>query len=662
MFTRKVVAASAVGIAVLAGVIYLCLTFAAKAPPAVGFSQQERVIAGGPGDSLEVRHLVLTGTNEEIGRALAQLAQERYQAQPRPSADAVRTRAQRRYIARNYPILHERMRGVAASFGHRPDDDAWDHSGLDFTDLKAGCSVVYLPPRATVAGTGVVSRDYDYSTGSLTFGSLPPGKLHPTARPYLLELHPDHGYASLAMVSYDLLSGVLDGINSEGLTVALAMDDELMSKYPLEPTLGPAVGLGVLQTLRLLLDTCATADEAKDALFETKQYYEYVPVHYLVADRFGHSFVWEYSHAHNKEFIIENPNRPLVMTNFSLNRRLDKDRPPSAAQARGVCDRYCLLTEQFASAAGPVSEEFIKQTHKKVDAELPASANRSRPPVRTFWHALYCPEQRRLQISFYLRDEPNPGQPDRVKIVRSEYLEFGLRWTATGHAPPPDETPRQATEPPAAVAPKLVVAKLEAAQQQAVDRLKLGGGGVRIQDGRAVVANLEKAEDLPALLPLLQLLPDLAQLSVAHPRMDDAGMAHLKGLSKVAVLALQGSAVGDDGLPVLATLPGLRTLGLAKTKVTDAGLAHLKALPQLKYLSLSGNPITDAGLERLKSLTNLTGLNLDSTRITDAGLQHLSPMKRLTKLNLSNTAVTEKGVMEARKFLPGWLTVQKDRP
>ena len=178
--------------------------------------------------------------------------------------------------------------------------------------------IVHLPPQLTSTGTSVVSRDYDYSTGSISFGFLPPGMLHATARPYLLELHPDRGYASLAMVSYDLLSGVLDGINSEGLTVALAMDDELFSNYQLEPTIDSAVGLGVVQTLRLLLDTCATVEEAKDALLETKQYYEFIPVHYLIADRFGKSFVWEYSHAHNKEFIIENPDRPLVMTNFQF--------------------------------------------------------------------------------------------------------------------------------------------------------------------------------------------------------------------------------------------------------------------------------------------------------------------------------------------------------
>src|SRR6186713_1361294 len=40
--------------------------------------QVDRVIAGGPDKSLEVRHLVLRGSNEQIGRALAEIAKERY--------------------------------------------------------------------------------------------------------------------------------------------------------------------------------------------------------------------------------------------------------------------------------------------------------------------------------------------------------------------------------------------------------------------------------------------------------------------------------------------------------------------------------------------------------------------------------------------------------
>jgi hypothetical protein len=199
--------------------------------------QEDRVIAGGPDESLEVRHLVLRGTNEQIGRALAELAKERYAVRLEPTQDPVQARAFRKFLERNDPILLNRMRGVAAAFGKSLEDDSWDFSTIAFIDLKAGCSVAHLPPSSTANGKSVVSRDYDFTTGDLNWGFLQPGKLHPTARPYLLELHPDQGYASIAMVAYDLLSGVLDGMNSEGLTVTLAMDDELFSH---DKTLGRA--------------------------------------------------------------------------------------------------------------------------------------------------------------------------------------------------------------------------------------------------------------------------------------------------------------------------------------------------------------------------------------------------------------------------------------
>ena len=43
------------------------------------------------------------------------------------------------------------------------------------------------------------------------------------------------------------------------------------------------------------------------------------------------------------------------------------------------------------------------------------------------WHALYVPERRSVQVSFYLRDEPDPQQQGQARIVRSEYVEFVLR-------------------------------------------------------------------------------------------------------------------------------------------------------------------------------------------------------------------------------------------
>ena len=84
-----------------------------------GITREERVIAGSPADSMEVRYLYLKGSNEQIGRALAEIARDRYQAKLAPSSDPLRTRAARRYIEKNYPILYDRMRGVAAAYGQR---------------------------------------------------------------------------------------------------------------------------------------------------------------------------------------------------------------------------------------------------------------------------------------------------------------------------------------------------------------------------------------------------------------------------------------------------------------------------------------------------------------------------------------------------------------
>jgi hypothetical protein len=388
---------------------------------------KDHVIAGGPNDYLEVRHVVLKGSNAEIGRALAQLAQERFQARPQTSHDPLRTRVQRQYLEKNCAILYERMKGAAAHFGGNLEDDSLNFNGLGYTPKKPGCSVIYFPPSTTAEGTGIVSRDYDFTLGTLQFTRPPVGELGATARPYLVELHPDKGYASIAMHAYDLLGGTLDGMNSEGLTVALLADDELHSKYKMEPAFDSGVGLGALQMQRYLLDTCANVEEAKSALLMTKQFYEFISVHYLIADRHGKSFVWEHSQAHNKEYIIENDGKPLITTNFSLHKYLDGHTPPSAEQAKKVCPRYCKLAEKIGEHSDKVTVDFIKKTHKLVDATHGNGLSSAAPPPnRTLWHVLYFPEKRAMQVSYYLRDEADPETPGKAKIVRSEYMGFQL--------------------------------------------------------------------------------------------------------------------------------------------------------------------------------------------------------------------------------------------
>jgi hypothetical protein len=48
---------------------------------------EDQVVAGGPKDFMEVRHLVLRGSNEEIGRALATIAQDQFGVKPQASTE-----------------------------------------------------------------------------------------------------------------------------------------------------------------------------------------------------------------------------------------------------------------------------------------------------------------------------------------------------------------------------------------------------------------------------------------------------------------------------------------------------------------------------------------------------------------------------------------------
>jgi hypothetical protein len=453
------------------------------------------------------------------------------------------------------------------------------------------------------------------------------------------------------------------------------------------------VGLNEIQTLRMLLDTCATVEEAKEALQATKQYYAYVPVHYLIADRNGKSFIWEYSEAHNKERIIESPGEPLVMTNFNLGKRVENGKPPSADAVSAVCPRYAFLKEKLAG--GGLDDQAIRGFHQQVDAQRAQAPDASRPAIRTFWHAFYYPEDRRVRLSYYLGEEPIQGS-NLIKQIRSDYLEFKLEPTGeTGKAQAPAATswpkPAPAAEPQGGGD---VRAKIEAA------------GGKVTRDGKRMTVSLQSVSDLNAVLPLLKQLPGLEELSIPNPALTDDAARALEGLP-LKSLGFMGAPIGDATLAVVKTMPALKALNLFGTKVTDAGLANLSGLTALEYLGLKGTSITDAGLAHLKNLTALTnliladtkvtdaglvylagmthlesinlsntavtdaglehlgrmpglaGLNFTGTKVTDAGLVHLKSLPKLTKLNVTGTAVTEEGVKQAKKYLPFWATVTR---
>jgi hypothetical protein len=320
----------------------------------------------------------------------------------------------------------ERMRGAAAAFGAKIDDDKMNLSTLVYGLSLGGCSVVFYPPSTTADGIGVLSRNYDFTTGTIQ-GRVPgPKETSCTSRPYVVETYPTDGYASLATCAYDLLGSVIDGVNSEGLTVALLADDELQHLGQIHPAQGAQAGFDVIQVGRFLLDTCATVEQAKVALMSARLYYSTIPCHYIVADAKGDSFVWENGAVMHDSHIFDGGSAPLVTTNFMHQLHPEARDASKVGQPFPTCPRYEKIRRRIVAESGKFTLDFIKETNAAVMAVKPAPPA-PYAPGRTIWHALYFPQQRRLEVDFYLGEKPGATSNDPPSIRRSGYLGFQLK-------------------------------------------------------------------------------------------------------------------------------------------------------------------------------------------------------------------------------------------
>jgi predicted choloylglycine hydrolase len=365
------------------------------------------IIAGGSAeDVLVVRHVRASGTNREIGRTIALAAREAHGelAGPQAVADPNVQRARWRWFEANYPALAERLLGAGDVFGVDAARDDIDLAFLATYAVPAGCSVVHYPGTGTKDGHGILSRHFDFPnlTYSQLFGLPPLANERPLAGDvWVVELHPDDGYASLTIGIMDVM-GAMDGVNEAGLAVALLADNESPNQ---EPSVTAQVGLSEQQIVRYLLDTCATVDEAKQALLLAKQYYFFVPCHFVVADRSGDAFVWEYSPGHNLERIVEGAPElggRMVCTNHLLHRRPDPFDLPRDAGVDGTAALTYSRWASLASAVGDggiVTRDDIRAQFRSVRFEAPV------PMARTFWHALWDTTDASVEVQFYLRDE-----------------------------------------------------------------------------------------------------------------------------------------------------------------------------------------------------------------------------------------------------------------
>jgi len=368
---------------------------------------------------LTVRHLRASGSNRHIGEMMARaaLALQGADAGPHVAPDPTVQRARQRWFAIHHPVLSERMRGIGDVFGVDPGDERWDLGRLGPIEASPGCSAVFHPGHRTANGHALLGRNFDFPTGTysdITGAPRRAGERPLAADVWVTELRPEGGYATIVVGIMDMLGG-MDGLNEAGLAVTLLADNE--SPAP-EPSVVPQVGLSEQQVVRYLLETCRDVDQAKQALLMAKQYYIFVPCHFLVADRAGRSFVWEYSPGHNREHIVETaPSDSLVCTNHLLHRWPDPIRLPddrgSAVTAAFTYDRWRALDTQISRSAAPDAGQ-VRDQLDTVRFTHPA------PGVRTLWQAVYDLDETAIDVSFFAGDRDGAShytEPIRFQLT-----------------------------------------------------------------------------------------------------------------------------------------------------------------------------------------------------------------------------------------------------
>ena len=142
-------------------------------------------------------------------------------------------------------------------------------------------------------------------------------------------------------------------------------------------------------------------------------------------------------------------------------------------------------------------------------------------------------------------------------------------------------------------------------------------------------------------------------VSGGRPRITDAGLKYIAGLTQLRWLCLDDTRITDAGLVYLDGLSELQQLDLAYMAVTDDGLKHLAPLSRLANLDLSGTEISGVGLQYLSGLVNLQHLDLSRSMVNDEGLDRVGRLRSLRRVSLAGAIqISDEGVSKLKKALP----------
>ncbi|HPN72750.1 MAG TPA: C45 family autoproteolytic acyltransferase/hydrolase [Candidatus Omnitrophota bacterium] len=428
MKKKKLYFVLAVCLALAAGgaAVYIAL----KPEPNPAILKNSVIMRKGPLAYMEVRHIVLKGSNKEIGQAIADIARRDYRVELVKYASPVYARARYTYMRNNYPALLERMKGVAESFGIKLEDTDMDTSSLYYSINPPECSSVFFPADVSESGGSFYVCNRDCYPGSVSEAmglKRKNGEEDIFSRAAVIELYPDEGYPSIGIAAVDLMNMRVDAVNSMGLGVAL-FKDATAGDQNTAGDISRQSGLSIYQAVQIIMDTCSTADEAKEVILSNKITMSPVTARLMVMDSSGRSFLYERSPKDHEDRFTDWQGEPVVVTNHSAYEYPSSDTfPDDERDGHGSFKRYRTLEKYVKSRAGKFSESDGTEAMELVYERGGDASGKDRvSAVRTLYTALVNMEERSIKVKFYARDGKKDRGTGLAELVFSKPFEFKI--------------------------------------------------------------------------------------------------------------------------------------------------------------------------------------------------------------------------------------------
>jgi Leucine-rich repeat (LRR) protein len=206
-----------------------------------------------------------------------------------------------------------------------------------------------------------------------------------------------------------------------------------------------------------------------------------------------------------------------------------------------------------------------------------------------------------------------------------------------------------------------------------------GGRIEKDENGQIVAVDLSSTWIKDADLERVGEIKSLRKLNLAHTKITDVGiehlkplenvvemnlyyaeyitdtaLAHLRGWKKLEVLNLRGTRMTSQVFESLSQLTALRSLDIAFTEVEDDGFEQLSTLARLEHLAMGGNRLSGTALASLKLLPALRSLDVGGMQRVDSGrwglalsddnLRRLSELTDLRVLTLTGANLNDRRI------------------